>query len=217
MKTFAVGLNVFSKAIYSLHLQNHIRLSENILALFYWACCAHYTQILCSSNLVLIIQLIKPELHLDTLKGLSKCGSAGNSLICAVMCSTATLLSVKAAATHPPRFFLISASFFLTARTGQRQQAAFDVPLGRMCRTTYSKAFFLSHRRFKRGTLWENKLWAAFPLRQPHNSLPVCGRASRRPPRLARKISPHLLTHTKNGIGWLPEVTHALTFTVYSV
>lgn len=73
--------------------------------------------------------------------------------------------------------------------------------------------FFLSHRRFKRGTLWENKLWAAFPLRQPHNSLPVCGRASQRTRRLARKISLHLLTHTM-ALGWLPEVTHWLTFSV---
>lgn len=58
------------------------------------------------------------------------------------------------------------------------------------------RCFFLSHRRFKGGTLWENKLWTAFPLRQPHNSLPVCGGASQRTGRLAGKIFLHLLTHT---------------------
>lgn len=156
---------------------------------------------------------------------MSKSTSAGNrphpDLGCNAFqffCTKATFLSVEAALTRPPRFFLIFLTFFpLAAHTEQRQQPAlepFDVPLGRMCwTTTYSDAFFLSHRRFKRGTLWENKLWAAFPLRQPHNSLPVCGRASQRTRRLARKISLHLLTHTM-ALGWLPEVTHWLTFSV---
>lgn len=77
--------------------------------------------------------------------------------------------------------------------------------------------FFLSHRRFKRGTLWANKLWTAFPLRQPHNGLPVHRRSSQRTLWLARKICLHLLSHTKKGHGRVPEMTHALTFTIESV
>lgn len=136
-------------------------------------------------------------------------------------CLLYKLLSVDAAVTHPPRFFHDFPDFFLAAHTEQRQQPA----CGALWRATWEdvldnhlfRCFFLSHRRFKGGTLWENKLRTAFPLRQLHNSLPVSGRASQRTPWLARKISLHLLTNTKNGIGWLPEVTHALTFTVYSV
>lgn len=60
--------------------------------------------------------------------------------------TSAKFLSVKAELTHPPRFFLITLTFFLAAHTEQRQQPAlqpFDVPLGRMCRkTTYSDALF---------------------------------------------------------------------------
>ncbi len=34
MKPFVIGLNVFSEAIYLLHLQHQTRLSEHILAIF---------------------------------------------------------------------------------------------------------------------------------------------------------------------------------------
>lgn len=90
-----------------------------------------------------------------------KSTSAGNSLgliwgckLSESFCRAATLLSVKAAVAHPPRFSWFSRLFSpLAAHTEQRPN---DVPLGRMCRTTtYSELFFLllSHRRFKRGTL----------------------------------------------------------------
>lgn len=142
-------------------------------------------------------------------------------LQCVRILFKAKLLSVEATVTHPPIFFLISLTFFLPAHIEQRQKPAlepFDVPLGRMCwTTTYSNAFFFPTGGSKEERCGRISCERAFPLRQPHNSLPVCGRAPQRTPRLARKISLHLLTHTKNGIGWLPEVTHTLTFTVHSV
>lgn len=90
--------------------------------------------------------------------------------------------------------------FNLAARTEQRQQPAlepFDVPLERMCRTTtYSDAFFFPTGGSKEERCGRISCERAFPLRQPHNSLPVCGGASQRTGRLAGKISLHLLTHT---------------------
>lgn len=115
-----------------------------ILALVNCTCCAHYAK-----NTVLIKKITD---YFSVSKSTST--SAGNSphpdLGCSVfefLCTTTLLLSVEAAVTHPPRFFLISLTLFLAARSKQRQLAVlepFDMPLGRMCwTTTYSDAFFL--------------------------------------------------------------------------
>lgn len=83
MKPFAVGLYVFLEAIYLLDLQHQTGLSKHILALVNWTRCAHYTE-----NIV----LIKPARLLTI--------------------SVCLNVSVEAAVTHPPRFFLISLTFF---------------------------------------------------------------------------------------------------------
>lgn len=155
-----------------------------------------------------------------------KSTSAGNSLSllqgCTgfeFFCRAATLLSVKAAVAHPPRFSWFSRLFFFFSlrcphQTKTQWRATREDVLDNHL---FRSFFFLSHRRFKRGTLWANKLWTAFPLRQPHNGLPVHRRSSQRTLWLARKICLHLLSHTKKGHGRVPEMTHALTFTIESV
>lgn len=72
-----------------------------------------------------------------------KSTSAGNSLSllrgCTgfeFFCRAATLLSVKAAVAHPPRFSWFSRLFFFFPFAARTKQRPNDVPLGRMCWTT---------------------------------------------------------------------------------
>ncbi len=140
MKPFATGINVFSKAIYLLHLQHQIRVSEHILAVVNWTCCAENIVLIKRARLLTILMCLNPPQLAAVLTLILGCN------VFEFFCTTATLLSVAAAVTHPPRFFLISLTVFPAAHPEQRQQPAlepFDVPLGRMCwTTTYSDAFF---------------------------------------------------------------------------
>lgn len=216
MKPFPIGLNGF-------FLERHLFTASTAAnqALWCWLTepAVHITQKNNATNKTckIIVNSSVSNIHLSR----QQSPSDSSSKVFGVFYTSESLLSEEAAVTHPPRFFLISLTSFLAAHSEQREQAAlepFDVPLGRMCwTTTYSDAFFFptggwNEERCGRKSCERPFLYVSYTM--------VCLSVEGRPSGRCGWQGKSLCTCSpsqKNGIGWLPEVTHTLTFAVYSI